>query len=347
MKAKKKKLEANPFMIGLMGICGIISKISLSAFALCFIYLTLVFWGDSIRNLNQMTDRNYYYTVIKNILFLFKYSAFGIIIFTSIINFGEIYYSKIICFLGAVFAYGLPYIFVEFTNASDFANVPFLGQIVYTYSYVGKICLALGIILLVRDLIDNIKYGFSRLQVSSKNKVKSIKRSGKVGNHCWDSGYCTKELREVCPAFAMKKSCWKVGVGCCDPTLFLFSSKSDYAKRILEEGGFDEKVSIASCKKCHIYLVHQRRKYKTLLPIMIIISLIIGYGVYYYCWNTFEKAIISVDKFARFLVPNSGSITNMKGALFVLVAFLVLVSIVLVMSLMVQLLHYCIFKLKL
>lgn len=347
MKSKKSKLEANPFSVGLMGLCGIISKICLVAFALCFIYLTLVFWGDSVRNIDKMADKAYYFNAIKNVLYVFQYSAYGVIIFTTIVNFKELYYSKILATVGAIFAYGLPFLFVEFTAASDFQKVPFLGNIVNSYSSVGKIALFIGIILLIRDLILDISNALNKLQIQSKNKVKAVKRTGKLGNHCWDSGYCTKELRDVCPAYAQKKSCWKVGMGCCDVTLFLFASNSEYSKRLLEEGGMNDKIPFSSCRKCHIYLVHERRKYKTLLPIIILLSLAIGFCIYKYSWNFFENAIVSVDKFARFLVPNSGSIANMQGALYLLVAFLVVVSIVLLMSLMVQILHYCIFKLKL
>ena len=350
---KKNSLSTNPFVLGLLHISGIISKISLISFALTFLYLTLVFWGDSIRNFSSlsMADQKYYFVALRNTILVFDISVIGILIFTTICNFTYDFYSKILLLVSLLFAYGLPYIFVKYTPISDFQNVNFLSNIVQAYSDMGKIALFLAIILYAKDLYLTIANAYAKLRAAPKSKSKPIKRKAyKIGNSCWDSGYCTPELRDLCPAFLLKKPCWKLGIGCCDATIFLMSAKTDYAKHLLQDVQLDvqsKSEKLESCRKCHIFLVHQRRKYKQLLPVILLVSAGIGYLVYEQLWYFFDNAITQLDKFARFLMPNSGSITDTHLPFAIMVGFMVAVSILLAITLMVQILHYSIFKLKL
>ncbi|MBQ0106132.1 MAG: hypothetical protein KBT47_08895 [Armatimonadetes bacterium] len=351
MSKNNNKKKGNPIIVWIFDICGILSKICLVAMILSFAYLTAVYFGDSIRNFEKFSeaDRAYYSAVINNIIFMFRISVYGVLIFTTAVNFKEYYYSKILCFAGAVFAYGIPYASLLVTEQAEFQSIPYFGQIVSIYSSMGKICLFLGILLFAKDICNDIGAALERLKVSGKNKVKAVKRSKKVGNHCWDTGYCSAELRNVCPAFLTKKSCWKLKMGCCDPTMFLLNTTTEYGRKLLEQntlGGFGQEISIETCRKCHIFLVHQRRKYKTFLPIIVLAGLSVGYLIYIYCWKIFENAVISADKFARFLLPDSGSITNMETAMDILVGFIVILAVLLTVTLFVQILHYLIFKLK-
>ena len=350
---KKNNISTSPFVLGCLHFSGILSKIALVSFALTFLYLTLVFWGESIRNFSSLPleDQKYYFVALRNTVFIFDISVIGILIFTTICNFTYDFYSKILLLVSLIFAYGLPYVFVKYTPISDFQNVYFLSNIVQAYSDMGKIALFLAIILYAKDLYLTIANAYAKLRGGTKQKSKPVKRKAyKLGNNCWDSGYCTPELRDLCPAFLLKKPCWKLGIGCCDATIFLMSAKTDYAKHLLN----DVKLSVQSkseklesCRKCHIFLVHQRRKYKQLVPVILVISAGIGYLVYEQLWYFFENAITQIDKFARFLMPNSGSITDTQLPFAVMVGFMVAVSILLAITLMVQLLHYSIFKLKL
>ena len=253
--------------------------------------------------------------------------------------------------MSLLFAYGLPYVFVKYTPIEDFKNVYFLSNIVQAFSDMGKIALFLAIILYAKDLWLSIVNAYGKLKSGNKTKSSPVKRKAyKLGNSCWDSGYCTPELKETCPAFLLKKPCWKLGVGCCDATLFLMAANTEYSKHLLKDVGLDiqsKSEKLESCRNCHIYSVHQRRKYKQLVPVILLISAGIGYLVYEQLWYFFENAITQIDKFARFLMPNSGSITDTHLPFAVMVGFLVAVSILLAITLMVQILHYSIFKLKL
>lgn len=351
---KKKTAPVNTFWDSCLYFAGILSKISVCVFLFSFAYMTAVYWGQSIRSFGEfdLSEQMYYSAVLRNTLRLFEFSVFGILVFTALVNYKYDFYSKVLLVLSLVFVYGIPYFFIKYTSETDFKNIPFLYEIIRVYSFMGKIVLCEAVILCIRDLICEIRDAMLKMQVTNQNRKKAFKRNkGKIslGYHCWDTGLCPKEIRDSCPAFLTKKNCWKMKIGCCDPTLFLIYSDSKYAKKLLKENkllGMQTEISPETCKKCQIYLVHQRKKYKVLLPAVIMLSLGFGVVIYKSLWTFFEKAIISVDKFANFLIPHSNSIETLQTPLFVLSAALVGGAIILIISIMVQILHYFVFKLK-
>lgn len=356
MSAKTKKNNTlATFWSNFLFVLSIISKISIVVFLMCFAYLIMVYWGDSVRNFQKFTpqDVDYYTKAILNTMKVFEWSVYGIMIFTFIVNYKFDFYSKIMLVASLILAYGIPFVFVKYTSDADFSSIYFLNAIVQLFSRMGKIVLCEAAILCVRDLIIEVKDALRKLKASGKNKAKSIKRSkGKLslGYHCWDTGYCSKEQRDTCPAFLVRKSCWKLKMGCCDPTLFLLNAKNEYAKKLLKENtllGMDNQVPWENCKKCHIYFVHQKKKYQILLPLIVLGSLALGYFMYSFLCKIFEKTIVTVDKFTKFLLPNADALDNMQNALSVMAVCMVVVAILLFVSLMVQILHYAIFKLKL
>jgi len=346
-----KRKTGNSLVLALVDFCETLSKISLLLFALCVIYLTMVFFGENIRRFNQLKpdEQTYYFNAIKNVLFVFKYSGYATIIFSTIAYFKSYIYGRIFLFFSVLFAYGLPYLFIYLTQAQDFHKYYFLNDIVYIYSHIGKIALFVAIIVFIKDICVDVSVAYSRFKISSKNKVKAVKRSGKIGNHCWDSGYCLSEIKAICPAARQKKSCWKIKMGCCDEALFLIAADNAYSKELLKYMDLpkmSEADKAERCRKCHIYLMHQKRKYKTLFPITIAVATAVGYLLYKSLWQYLEHAILSIDKFANFLVPHSESIADIHYALPILVGFTVALSILTIISLFVQFLHYLIFKLK-
>lgn len=88
---------------------------------------------------------------------------------------------------------------------------------------------------------------------------------------CWETPYCREFLRDLCPIYEQRKSCWKVGKGCfCDEDIIshLFQMASTEDKRLrLMSFSREEKSPKRRCAQCFIYLEHQRQKYRLFAPL--------------------------------------------------------------------------------
>jgi len=86
---------------------------------------------------------------------------------------------------------------------------------------------------------------------------------------CWDLPYCRDFLRRRCPAYKAKRTCWKLKRGCyCDPSIIegLLEGVKD-SDIVYQEGTTTRRPTI-TCRRCPIYLEHQRLKYKAIYPLI-------------------------------------------------------------------------------
>ncbi len=107
---------------------------------------------------------------------------------------------------------------------------------------------------------------------------------------CWEMPYCHESVREQCPAYKARKTCWKYGFGCmCHPRLIeaVIMASTKGAKTAQEraiKAGYvrsdlaaDVKLSkeerTIPCSKCPIYIEHQRQKFRIVNPIAIVATL--------------------------------------------------------------------------
>lgn len=135
--------------------------------------------------------------------------------------------------------------------------------------------------------------------------LKKAKKPVKLGiwSPCWDLPYCHEAVKEQCPAFKARRSCWRYGSGCnCDPSLIerlIRSGALDTAKGASRASSREKAVQAAyvrsdlqadtplktaertiPCSKCPIYLEHQRQKFKIVNPIAVIATLVAMAALY-------------------------------------------------------------------
>lgn len=137
---------------------------------------------------------------------------------------------------------------------------------------------------------------------------KKVKRTRGLWSRCWDLPYCHDTIKEVCPAFKEKKSCWKIRRGCnCDPMLVESLIRAGAARmgKGQDKTGVQQQETqdaylrdalgagkgtgprppdgrTLDCKKCPIYGEHQRQKFQIANPIAIIgtiLLLVVSYPV--------------------------------------------------------------------
>lgn len=154
---------------------------------------------------------------------------------------------------------------------------------------------------LLYEIIQQIRTaGSRRREREGQEEISPLKKTkigGGIWSPCWGLPYCHDAVREHCPAYKARKSCWRFGYGCnCDPSLIerlirsgaLETGKTTAShgskQRVAQEayvrsdlqadGAIRASERTIPCTKCPIYLDHQRQKFKIVNPIAIVAALI-------------------------------------------------------------------------
>ncbi|MBQ9358104.1 MAG: hypothetical protein IJT95_01015 [Abditibacteriota bacterium] len=334
-------------------------------FLMSFLYLLVVYFGQNIRTIGSMKpdDQIYFAKALKGVTLVCFWSGMISIISSAIAFILDYAYGRAIFVLGLAFAYGLPYLLYYYTPTGDFQKVfyylpgdpaphYFLTEFTAMYTKLGYAMLVVGVILLLRELVLEIRDAFRKNRVTKKQVRVRKKLDLGLNVHCWDTNFCTPEIKKVCPAFAARRNCWKMGTGCCDESLVLTSlagSKNKYSDRLKDmlNPHSKEEFQKRECRTCHIYMAHQKYKYRALMPVVILVALGIGYLCYKPLLDYFHKAVMEADRFASFLITSNQLMLDSEAKLMWFVIFAVVMAVFAIAAAGVSLLNYLIFKLKL
>ena len=162
---------------------------------------------------------------------------------------------------------------------------------------------------------DSIKYG------------KGLKEEKDIRNvfmgKCWQLPYCRKFVRERCPIYHARRTCWKERVGCmCEESVIRHAMEgrvipSDTvaaSKYIPQNTKLTSDQKAERCRQCVIYNEHQKHKYKLAMPLAIA-----GTGAIYVLFHEpmaqgVKGAMSGIDKVMhQAMLTNNGSTEQPKG----------------------------------
>jgi hypothetical protein len=141
---------------------------------------------------------------------------------------------------------------------------------------------------------------------------KGIKEEKDIRNvflgKCWQLPYCRKFVRERCPIYHSKRTCWKERVGCmCEESVIrnamegkvIPSDMVAAAKYIPKSSKLTPQQKAERCRMCVIYNEHQKHVYKASLPVT---ALAIA-GIFALFWGPVSQgikdALLNFDKIFR------------------------------------------------
>lgn len=182
---------------------------------------------------------------------------------------------------------------------------------------------------------DQLKYG------------KGIKQELDIRNvfmgKCWQLPFCRKYVRERCPIFHAKRTCWKEYVGCmCEEDVIRNAMEN---KPIPKDPAaavnyipYNHKLPLPvkqqRCKQCVIYNEHQKHKYRLVLPIVLTFYAVVVAAGFNYWMKLMESLILKLNnivgiatyqkieaKSAAAVVPYSFQIILLLCIVLVLVAY--------------------------
>lgn len=147
----------------------------------------------------------------------------------------------------------------------------------------GTIGGAIAIVVLVFDIASRVKL---RARVGTKADQlkygKGVKEEPAVRNvfmgMCWQLPFCRKFVRDKCPIYHARRTCWRERVGCmCEEEVIRGAMENKSipkdivaaAKYIPRNNKLNEKQKAERCRQCVIFNEHQKHKYKLALPLLV------------------------------------------------------------------------------
>ena len=237
------------------------------------------------------------------------------------------------------------------TNAND-VTAAALGAIQNGGATIGVVAAVVLVIDLAGKTRSRIKVGVKADQLKYGKGVKEEKdRQNVFMGKCWQLPYCRKFVRERCPIYHAKRTCWKERVGCmCEEEVIRVAMENKpIPKGQLLDGSqiprnhrLNEKQKAERCRNCVIYNEHQRHKYKALVP-----AVLIGFGVLYFVGHPAlaaltEAGIRWVDKLVHTAVMINGKAEIPEF----LVEGLLFFGMLLALTYTMKAVEYAVFKLK-
>lgn len=183
--------------------------------------------------------------------------------------------------IGAALVFFLPDYLPMIVSTADFNVVT--GQALSTVRNAGAwaggaavLVMLLDIGTRVRDRVvqgsraDQLRYG------------KDIREQADIRNvflgKCWQLPFCRKFVRERCPIYHSRRTCWKERVGCmCEEQVIANALEGKViprdvvaaAKYIPRNAKLTPAQKAERCRQCVIYNEHQKHKYKLALPLCV------------------------------------------------------------------------------
>lgn len=167
--------------------------------------------------------------------------------------------------------------------SSSSTGVPMLALIAIRTSAMGAGIVAVGVVLI--DVILKVQNRFQQgMKADQLRYGKGIKeevdRKNVFMGKCWQLPYCRKFVRERCPIYHARRSCWKEKVGCMCEEEVIKGAMENRAipKDIVAAARYiphNNKLTLIQkmerCRQCVIYNEHQKHKYRLFLPVVIIV----------------------------------------------------------------------------
>jgi len=171
-------------------------------------------------------------------------------------------------------------------GSSNGAGSEVAGRAVGTIQTGGSIFGGLAIIVLVIDIAMRVRMRAQQGSKADQLKYgKGVKEEADLKNifmgKCWQLPFCRKFVREACPIYHAKRTCWREKVGCmCEEEVIRKAMTGGNAGTISKDSvaaarfiPVNNRLTIEQkkerCRQCVIYNEHQKHKYKLMLPVTV------------------------------------------------------------------------------
>jgi hypothetical protein len=277
---------------GIISLCAVLFKLGTLIFVLDAAYLTYAIVSGQLENAAPGAVGVLHF--FGQVLFA---SGFVATLAVTLVTLEEVYWSIIAGAVGVALLLGVPGLVANYApRGGQAAEV-----VAWWGTFTGKAMILVVVCRVIYEIYLQMTEGSQRRRAGEEEAKKARRKAVKpprenVFAKCWDMPFCHDAVRELCPAFKAHKTCWKFGRGCnCDPDLVetLIASRVSGPGRGARdsEGAFIRSELEADtatrhsertipCSKCPIYTEHQRRKFKVVNPLLIVVTVAV-FAIFY------------------------------------------------------------------
>ena len=167
--------------------------------------------------------------------------------------------------------------------ANSSTGVPMLALVAIRTSAMGAGIVAVMVVMadIFIKVQNRFKQGIKADQLKYGKGIKEeVDRQNVFMGKCWQLPYCRKFVRERCPIYHARRSCWREKVGCmCEEEVIKGAMENRTipkdavaaARYIPHNNKLTMLQKMERCRQCVIYNEHQKHKYRLLLPITLIV----------------------------------------------------------------------------
>jgi hypothetical protein len=311
-KAGGEKQQSRDWFDYVAAYAANVAWVCLVLFAISLGYIIYAVYGGY---LSKQVDQR----IINNIVLMGKVltgsAVLGTIAF-AIATIGEVAYVVAAALIGLGLIFGTPFLILSKLQQGSSPEVATAIGLWTRNAGIGM-CVVAGLRLLYQ-VIETIRSAPARRAALEDEEErlgpKRVKRAKTIYAMCWGLPYCHDTIREVCPAFKERKTCWKFGKGCnCDPTMVESLIRAGAARvgkgqdktsartQMTQDAYLREALGAGKpgaatgraieCAKCPIYGEHQRQKFTIVNPIAIILTVGLMVAAYSPLREAYQVAI--------------------------------------------------------
>lgn len=273
-------------------------------------YLLYAVFSGSLDSAQAYTqaDRD---RIAGNVVMAGRFAIFGfalMLLGLSWIYLTEAWLGYVLLLLAAAFYWGVPTLIAQIRNEPQPGTLAQLG--INQFRYVAWLLMPPGVLLAVYTAISR---GFRRLRYGATldqelglgGTVSKQNTMQKFLGKCWQLAYCRDYIRQRCPIFHARRTCWRERVGCmCDEKAIALALKDKSPSANPEQNvkfiPYTKDLSQAElrerCYHCVIYNEHQRQKYQLLAPLTAASVIAFAYFFNDALRDAMLKLITTIDK---------------------------------------------------
>jgi hypothetical protein len=223
----------------------------------------------------------------------------------------------------------------------------------------------MGVLTLLIDLFIRVRIRAQEGARAEQLKFgKGMKEERDIRNvflgKCWQLPYCRKFVRERCPIYHARRTCWQERVGCmCEESVIQNAMEgkvipSDVvaaAKFIPRNSKLTPGQKAERCRQCIIYNEHQKHKYQLALPLTALVLIGIYAALHNPLKGMVENMLYNADSqmgkisFDENRNPDS-DVTSLKGGVIPYAEIILVAFFLIAFAYIVRVLEYMVFKLK-
>lgn len=331
------------------------SLLALAASLGFLLYTYMVFAGGAAAQGASVAQANANVDMLSKVLFA---SIFALAVATSFLWWGEETLAPL-QLIGALALFFSPMYLPSMLGGGQAPQIE--SAVLKSVQTAGAIAGIVAIFCAVGDVAGRIKTRARQGSKADQLKYgKGVKEERDVQNvfmgKCWQLPFCRKFVRERCPIYHARRTCWKERVGCmCEEEVIRNAMEGRVipkdmvaaAKFIPRNAKLTQDQKAERCRQCVIYNEHQKHKYKLALPVVVG-----GVGLAYILGRTqlLDGLAVLLDRANRVVASATyqkpGSLAQESTGFTVFKELLLVCFMLIIIAYLMKLIEYLFFKLK-